>query len=138
MDSTQLNHPKDRESPSVASEWESIPSREEVFLEEVTGVIKAHLAKEEFTVSILAERVKLSVSQLNRRLKAHVDISGGQLIRNVRLEHAALLLSHNAAPVAVIAAQVGFKNQGNFCRSFKKQYGCTPSKFKQQQMQQKY
>jgi len=72
----------------------------------------------------------MSVSQLNRKLRALIDLPAGKLIRSMRLNRAADLLKQNAGSVAEICYMVGFNDQSYFTRSFKKQFGFTPSEFK--------
>ncbi|MCB0300825.1 MAG: helix-turn-helix transcriptional regulator, partial [Calditrichaeota bacterium] len=50
-------------------------------------------------------------------------------IRSQRLQRAAELLLQNAGNVAEIAYRVGFSDQAHFTRSFKKQFGCPPTKY---------
>ena len=72
----------------------------------------------------------MSVSQLNRKLNALVDQPAGQLIRSLRLQRAADLLKQNAGSVAEICYKVGFNDQAYFSRAFKKQFGYSPSDYK--------
>lgn len=104
-------------------------SREEKFLEEVEQAIHQNLSNDEFDVSALAQTVCISVSQLNRRLNSIRDCSAGYLIREIRMNYAARLLTDNAASVGEISAKVGYKNQAHFSRSFKEWFGCSPSEY---------
>lgn len=104
-------------------------SREGRFLQEVIDAILDNLDNDQFEVPVLAQKVCLSVSQLNRRLKKLIDASSGQLIRNIRLQIAADLLAKDAASVGVIAFSVGYQNHTHFCRSFKRRYRCSPSEY---------
>lgn len=74
--------------------------------------------------------MNMSVSQLTRKLNALIDQPPGQLIRAFRLQRAADLLKQNAGTVAEICYKVGFNDQAYFSRSFKKQFGVSPSEFK--------
>ena len=52
-----------------------------------------------------------------------------QLIRSLRLQRAADLLAKKSGTVAEICYAVGFGEQANFSRAFKKQFGCSPSEY---------
>lgn len=106
-----------------------IYSREDFFLQKVKKIIQENISNEQFNVSLLATKVYLSVSQLNRRLNALDQESAGRLIRKIRMEYAVKLLSKNAQSIADIAYQVGFINQAHFCRSFKQEFGCPPTTY---------
>lgn len=98
-------------------------------MNQVEHIIMDNLDNQEFIVPDLAQALELSVSQLNRRLNSLIDHSAGQFIRKLRLEYAAKCLSRNVASVKLIARMTGYKNQAHFCRTFKLQYGCSPSEF---------
>lgn len=105
-------------------------SVDQKFLQKILEIIEANYEDENFGVEILAEKVHMSGSQLNRKLNALVNQPPGQLIRSLRLQRAADLLKQNAGTVAEICYKVGFNDQAYFSRAFKKQFGYSPSEFK--------
>jgi AraC-like DNA-binding protein len=108
-------------------------SVDQTFLQRVIAAIEAHISDEHFGVEELATAVNMSSSQVNRKLGALIDQPASQLIRSLRLQRAADLLKQNAGTVAEIAYQTGFSDQAHFARSFKKQFGCAPSEFRERQ-----
>ncbi len=99
------------------------------FLQRVIAIIEAGMAEEDFTTEALAGEVAMSVSQLNRKLNALIGQPAGKLIRSMRLQRAADLLAQKSGTVAEICYAVGFGEQANFSRAFKKQFGCSPSAY---------
>ncbi len=108
----------------------SAVSADQVFLQKTMEIIEKHFNDEQFGVELLASEAGMSVSQMNRKLKALIDQPAGQLIRSLRLQRAADLLKQNSGTVAEISYQVGFNDQSYFSRAFKKQFGCSPSDYK--------
>jgi len=108
----------------------SADSVDQQFFEKTVNTIEAHFYDEYFNAEKLASAVNMSVSQLNRKLKALVDQPAGQLIRSLRLQRAADLFKKNTGTVAEICYQVGFCDQAYFSRAFKKQFGSSPSEYK--------
>ncbi len=102
---------------------------DQVFLQRVIDTIEAQLADEDFNINTLGNSVGMSPSQINRKLNALIDQSGGQLIRSMRLHHAASLLKQKAGNVTEICFKVGFNNLTTFNRSFKKQFGVSPNQY---------
>jgi signal transduction histidine kinase/ligand-binding sensor domain-containing protein/DNA-binding response OmpR family regulator len=110
----------------------TVASVDQTFLEKVLVTVEKNIEDEQFNVEKLAEQVYMSVSQLNRKLHALIGQPAGRLIRSMRLNRAADLLKQNAGSVAEICYLAGFSDQSYFTRSFKKQFGFTPSEFKKQ------
>jgi two-component system, sensor histidine kinase ChiS len=81
-------------------------------------------------VEHLAEYLNMSISQLNRKLNALIGQPAGQLMRSLRLQRAADLLKQNAGSVSEICFNLGFNDHAYFSRAFKKQFGCSPSEYK--------
>lgn len=107
-------------------------SVDQLFLDKIIKTIETNFEDEKFSVDKLADKMNMSISQLNRKLNALIDQPPGQLIRSFRLQYAADLLRQNTGTVAEICYKVGFNDQAYFSRAFKKQFGVPPSEFKSQ------
>jgi signal transduction histidine kinase/CheY-like chemotaxis protein len=99
------------------------------FLAKVFSIIKDHLEDPGFTVTILAEEVGMSVSQLNRKLNGTINQSAGKLIRSTKLDYASQLLKSKAGNITEVAYKIGFSDTPSFTHSFKEKFGCTPSEY---------
>ena len=100
------------------------------FLEKVIETIESEIGNQQFNVEALSDVVGMSVVHLNRKLNALINQTAGNLLRSMRLQRAAELISQNAGNIAEICYQVGFSDQANFTRAFKKQFGMPPSEYK--------
>lgn len=107
----------------------SLVSADQAFMEKVIQTIESNFSDEQFSVDMLAEKVNMGVTQLNRKLNALIDQPPGQLIRTFRLQRASGLLKQKAGSVSEIGYQVGFTDNAYFSRAFKKQFGCSPSEY---------
>jgi len=106
-----------------------VDSMEDRFLKKVKNTIEYHISDGAFSVEILADEAAMSSVQLYRKLKALTGHTPNELIRNLRLERAASLLSQRAGNVSDIAYQVGFNNLSYFAKCFKEKFGVAPSDF---------
>lgn len=96
------------------------------FLERVYVVLDAHLGDEQFSVDTLATEVGMSRRQLNRKLKALMDVSANPFIRNYRLHKALVLLQKGEHNVSEVALATGFSSTAYFVRCFREKFGQTP------------
>ncbi|MGB6153497.1 MAG: helix-turn-helix transcriptional regulator, partial [Pricia sp.] len=96
-------------------------------LENVLQCIDVHLDDEIFGVEVLCKEIGVSERQLQRKLKAITNKSPIQLISSVRLHRAKELLLQHQDNISEIAYQTGFSNPSYFSKSFKKEFGLSPS-----------
>jgi CheY-like chemotaxis protein/anti-sigma regulatory factor (Ser/Thr protein kinase) len=116
-------------APVRLSAPEAMTSADDAFLERIAEVVEAHLGDETFSVASLAEAVGMSRGHLHRQLKALAGQTPSDLIRTMRLERAAHLLTGRVGTVSEIAYAVGFKSVGHFSDSFVDAHGCRPSAY---------
>ena len=99
------------------------------FLERITNIIYRESEKGSDIVSLLASEMCLSPSQLNRRIKAATGLTTTNYVLKVRLNKAKKLLMKSQKPIGEIALDCGFGDFAYFSRSFKKEFGMTPTSF---------
>lgn len=107
----------------------AIPSRDAEFLERVQRTAAEHLGDANFGVEWLASEVGLSTRQLQRRLKASVQLTAAGFIKAMRLEHAAKLLSESDLQVQEVADAVGYRDVNYFSKLFRQIHGVPPSEY---------
>jgi YesN/AraC family two-component response regulator len=100
---------------------------EDAFLQNVRAIIEANYADESFGLPQLCQKIRLSRSQLFRKMKALTDIAPSDLIRKHRLNKAKALLESGAANVAEAAWEVGFKDPSYFSKLYQEEFGEAPS-----------
>ena len=91
------------------------------------------MSNSEFGVEQLAEDMHMSERTLQRKLKAMIDKTPQDAIRSIRLNKARNLLENDSLTVSEVAFKVGFQEPTNFSRSFKKQFGFSPSYYRNDQ-----
>jgi AraC-like DNA-binding protein len=95
----------------------------------VTDIIYKEIDHADSIIEILASEVCLSSSQLNRKIKAITGMTTSNYILKVRLNKAKKHLIKSQKPIGDIAMECGFSDFAYFSRSFKKEFGMTPTSF---------
>ena len=111
-----------------ASELEITPLDQQ-FVRDMVQAIERHISDAEFTVTDLARELGISRSQFFKRVQSLTGKSPLEIIRDIRLQHAAQLLEKSQLSVSEIAYQVGFNNPKYFARYFKEFYQVLPSEY---------
>ena len=85
---------------------------------------------EQISAEVLAERVGLSVSQMNRRFRKLFGIAPMQFVLRSRINAARTMLARGSEKLGQIAVACGFYDQGQFGRIFKRETGLTPGEYR--------
>lgn len=85
-----------------------------------------HLGDPDFSVDALARRLGVSRSVLYRRVAEFHNAGPAELMRDLRLEQAARLLSESGEQISTIAYATGFRSVSAFSRAFSKKMGTSP------------
>lgn len=79
-----------------------------------------------FRVEEVAQRAGMSVSAFHRNFQAVTSMSPIQYQKQIRLQHARLLLAANPGDIAGISRQVGYESPAQFSREYRRQFGDPP------------
>lgn len=109
----------------------SINKEEEELVSRLMKAIEMNMGNTDYTIDQLASDVALSRSNLYRRTQSMLGITPNDFLRNVRLKHAAHLLSKTDMPINQIALSVGFQSPRYFSQYFNKMFGVTPSEYRE-------
>lgn len=81
-------------------------------------------------VPALARRAGLSERQLHRLFVDHMGASPGRAVRQLRLEAARQMLVPDRRPIAEIARLCGFTNAESFRQAFVREFGLSPTQYR--------
>lgn len=113
-----------------------LQSTDNKLLDRIMNVINRNLSNPELSVEMISSEVGISRVHLYRKLKELTNQSTRDLIRNVRLKHAASLLVYKHYNVTEVASLTGFTSTSLFSRVFKELYGVSPKDYIVQQQRQ--
>ncbi|HNT66965.1 MAG TPA: two-component regulator propeller domain-containing protein [bacterium] len=108
-----------------------VAAADKIFLHKAIAVVQENCEDSTFAAAALARQLGVSRAHLNRKLVGLCGMKTNQFIRTLRLQRAADLLRGQAGSVSEIAYSVGFNHLSYFAASFKEQYGCLPSEYRE-------
>jgi signal transduction histidine kinase/ligand-binding sensor domain-containing protein/AraC-like DNA-binding protein len=108
---------------------EEIEGPDDKFLKHLMEILDKNLLDAEFNVTKLSREIGMSRPVLFRKTKMLTGLSVIDLIRSVRLKKAEMLLKQKKLSISEVAFAVGFNDPKYFSKSFKEQYGKSPSQF---------
>lgn len=99
---------------------------------DIIRYMKMHI--KDISLSSLAEEMKLSPVYVSRYIKKESGCTFNSLLRKLRLEQAEEMLKTSQCSVEEIAEAIGYLDISSFYRNFKREYGLTPSQYREMQM----
>lgn len=104
-------------------------SQDDQFLRKVTQIIEDNMDDQDLSIARLSELTGTTAKQLYRKIKSMTGLTSVEYVRKVRLKKAEQLFRKGNFSVSEVMYMVGFSNPSYFSRSFKAEFGTTPSEF---------
>jgi signal transduction histidine kinase/DNA-binding response OmpR family regulator len=111
---------------------ESLGEMEQNFINDFQAYVEEYISNPELSVDELADHLKLSRSQLYRKIKSLTNYSPNELIRIVRLKYAKQILNSKIKSISEVAYEAGFSSPSYFAKCFKDIYGESPTEYIEQ------
>lgn len=105
-----------------------LPKQDLKFIEKLKDVIGGLYASEYIQKADIASKMAVSERQLQRKVKALIDENPMDMLRDYRLEKAAMKLKDGYL-VGIVSDACGFSSVSYFGSCFKKKYGVTPKQY---------
>jgi signal transduction histidine kinase/DNA-binding response OmpR family regulator/ligand-binding sensor domain-containing protein len=104
-----------------------LSENDRLFLQQIDEAIFQNLGNSNFSIEQLSEKLNMSRASLYRKFSDLTGCSPADYVRKVRLRNAYQLLKANKLSIIEIAEKSGFQNVSYFRKSFKNEFGKTPS-----------
>jgi len=100
--------------------------------DKLINLVNSNLTSKDFSVDHLCMELGLNRTKLYSTIKSITGMSLGNFIRKIRLDKAAELLKSTDMSISEIGYVVGLESPSYFTRSFKEQFGMSPSEYMKQ------
>jgi len=107
-----------------------IPEAEKAFITKLHSIVMTDISNPELNSEHIADKVFMSRSQLNRKVKAITGIDTASYIRRTRMSYAGQLLCSSDIQIGDIVIQCGFESAPHFSKTFRQHFDMTPSEYR--------
>lgn len=104
-------------------------------LSKAINYIHSHLECQSMCNNEIAEQMGISEVYLRKLFSKHLSVSVNQYIQNMRIEKAKILLLDTSLSVTEIAEKCGYSCVYYFCNAFKRKNKCTPTQYRNSNLQ---
>ncbi|MGX8682926.1 MAG: AraC family transcriptional regulator [Bacteroidales bacterium] len=108
---------------------EVLNTQDKQFMDELFAIMQEDLSDTELNINSLAERLLMSRSKLNYKIKGLTGETPAAFFKRFKLNKAAELLRAGNHNISEVADLTGFSSPTVFTRNFKQQFGVTPSEY---------
>ena len=102
------------------------------FINRLNEEINKNISDSDFTIESLTDKLFISRSNLQRKLKSLCGYTPGEYLRTYRLKKAAQLLLEDGMRINEVSYEMGFSSPSYFTKCFVKQFGMLPKDFVKQ------
>ena len=103
---------------------------EQEYMNKVDMYIRENIMDSKLDAAVLADHMNTSLTTLNRKVKSITGTNTTNYIRLSKLGRASRLLMNTDMYMGEIQAVCGFESPSYFSRSFKAEFGMTPSEYR--------
>ncbi|MEO0065275.1 MAG: hypothetical protein RI983_601 [Bacteroidota bacterium] len=125
----QVNEEKVKQKRLLASKNLSTTDSKDFFEDSFEAIVEKLNEDDLNTIPSIAKRMSVSVSTLERMIKAKYNMTPKQYITEIKLMKAEVLLRQGNTSVKQVSFQSGFNSVAYFCHCFKKKYGKPPKAY---------
>lgn len=109
------------------------PVQSEDLVRRALTLFRLHMREPELNVSIVAKKLGVHRTTLDRRFREAMGSSPGACLDAMRLQHALWLLRNTAMSLKEVAGHSGLANQSYFCKLVRKAVGLTPKQYRERE-----
>jgi AraC family transcriptional regulator len=113
----------------ISRQQRSRPDSRPQWLRRVIAFVHEHFA-DALSLKEIARRAEVHPVHLARTFRRHYHCTVGEYMRQLRVNFACRQLREGSRPLMEIALAVGFSDQSQFSRTFKRVMGLTPAAFR--------
>jgi AraC-like DNA-binding protein len=99
-------------------------------IDKALDYIRAHCSNQSLALGDVSDFVRMSRWHLSRLFTRRLGVGYRELVRELRMERATLLLNEDFLSVKEVAARLGFAHPTEFDRQFKQSFGMTPTQWR--------
>lgn len=112
-------------------EPEIIAPQDSAFLSELYQLMEDELSNTELDVNNISRKMRMSRTKFYYKVKGLTGETPSVFFRTYKLNRATQLIAERRYTLSEIADRTGFSTLSHFSRSFKKQFGISPSEYQQ-------
>jgi DNA-binding response OmpR family regulator len=103
--------------------------KDKEFLERFVELVDENIDNNDFTIDQICREMSIGRTNMYKKIRSLTGQSMGEFIRGLRLKKAAKILITEDVSISEVLYRVGINSNSYFTKSFKSQFGMTPTEF---------
>lgn len=106
------------------------PEKPEFLIGAVKDMVEQNYTDPNLSLQSIADALHMSSGYLGRYFRSKMAVSVADYLNEIRLSQSLRLLEQGDDSIAAIIQKVGFTNESNYFKLFKKRFGITPNEYR--------
>lgn len=129
LDNREILYKQFTERPIAFLKNDRTSKKDQYLLDSFSKIIDLNIEMQELNAQLVADRIKIPVGALNKKIKELTQMTTTEYIRQIRLQKAITLLLTEDLRINEVAFRVGFSSSSYFSTCFQKYFGMSPKEY---------
>ena len=122
--------PENESSEESSSDYSMLDTMDEQLLKNIEQYVMQNMSRGQISLEEMANALGMGRVPFFHRIRNLTGKTPAELIRDMRLKHACVLLKRTNINMSELASNVGFMTAENFINIFKEKFGMTPLEYR--------
>ena len=122
--------PDDQESEEASSDYSMLDAMDQQLIKNIEQYVMQNMSRGQISLEEMASAMGMGRVPFFHRIRNLTGKTPAELVRDMRLKHACILLKRTNINMSELATNVGFMTAENFINIFREKFGMTPLEYR--------
>ena len=122
--------PDDQESEEATSSYSMLDAMDQQLIKNVEQYVMQNMSRGQISLEEMASAMGMGRVPFFHRVRTLTGKTPAELVRDMRLKHACILLKRTNINMSELASNIGFMTAENFINIFREKFGMTPLEYR--------
>jgi AraC-like DNA-binding protein len=127
---SEFSTANDDEATEYFNEYSMADAMERHLLKSIEQYVLQNMSRGQISLEEMATAMGMGRVPFFHKVRSLTNKTPTELVRDIRLKHACILLKRTNINMSELAANVGFMTADNFIRTFKEKFGLSPLEYR--------
>ena len=122
--------PENEQSEESTSDYSMLDEMDQQLLKNIEQYVMQNMSRGQISLEEMASAMGMGRVPFFHRIRSLTNKTPAEVVRDMRLKHACILLKRTNINMSELATNIGFMTAENFINIFKEKFGMTPLEYR--------